>query len=296
MVDLKVAEKHLLIGDCPKCGRRTFVVYEHERMGKICFPKPKSCIIFYPYGKPITQQTKGNYTISAFYKAMNRLEKRKLTKTLYRGNKENRRFVGLTFLGLMVYLQNSSDRFEDKNKLEKALEHYSELLPFSSSWLNLCEILGAKKCLEQLRNTVENFVSFEEKLCKLGSLGRQFVTYVQMPSIFDLFEEQQKPKVLLKKDAKLTEFLGSSEAIDLRRSYIAHLLIQDFNDSVVKGYNKKIKDHIEELESERELALLENREIKDNPIMFNRLKEFFPKYASLEYVFTGMFVKNLLWN
>jgi len=29
------------IGDCPKCGRRTFVVYAHKKMGKTSLAKPK---------------------------------------------------------------------------------------------------------------------------------------------------------------------------------------------------------------------------------------------------------------
>jgi hypothetical protein len=36
--------------------------------------------------------------------------------------------------------------------------------------------------------------------------------------------------------------------------------------------------------------------ISSNPLFKGgRLKEFFPKFASIEYFFTGMFVENLLW-
>lgn len=39
------------------------------------------------------------------------------------------------------------------------------------------------------------------------------------------------------------------------------------------------------------------RKVSSDPLFKGeRLKEFFPKYANIEYFFTGMFVENLLWN
>ena len=47
--------------------------------------------------------------------------------------------------------------------------------------------------------------------------------------------------------------------------------------------------------SEGELAFFEDRKIEDNRLFPDRLKEFFPKYAPLKYMFTGLFIHELIW-
>jgi len=53
-----------------------------------------------------------------------------------------------------------------------------------------------------------------------------------------------------------------------------------------------------ELESsEKELAYFEKRKTsQDSLFKGKRLADFLPKYTSIEYFFTGMFVETLLWH
>jgi hypothetical protein len=89
--------------------------------------------------------------------------------------------------------------------------------------------------------------------------------------------------------------LKSNEALVLRNSYIAYLAVHNIWQLSGKNF-RDIESH-NSLKSETELAYFENRQIDSNPLFKgDRLLEFFPKYASIEYFFTGMFVENLLWN
>ncbi|MHA2347732.1 MAG: hypothetical protein ACXACP_13515, partial [Candidatus Hodarchaeales archaeon] len=50
------------------------------------------------------------------------------------------------------------------------------------------------------------------------------------------------------------------------------------------------------LDSEKELAYFEKRETGSNHLFRgNRLKEYFPKYAGIEFFFTGLFTEKFLW-
>lgn len=94
---------------------------------------------------------------------------------------------------------------------------------------------------------------------------------------------------------KVSKYLKSNEALVLRGSYIAYLAME--NISQLSGKSFRDIESYDSLESETELAFLENRQVDSNPLFKGeRLLEFLPRYACIEYFFTGTFVENLLWN
>ena len=79
----------------------------------------------------------------------------------------------------------------------------------------------------------------------------------------------------------------------MRKAYISFLAIQDILD--LAEDRLRINDS-EKFRSEGELAFFEKRGIADSPLFQNeRLKEIFPEYAEMKYVFTGSLMSRLLW-
>jgi len=101
---------------------------------------------------------------------------------------------------------------------------------------------------------------------------------------------------VLVRDEDITKYLRGKEAASLRDAYIAYLITKDIQ-RLSRESKDDVKRLLNELESEKELAYFEKRQVGPNPIFKGgRLKEFLPKYAGIEYFFTGMFVENLLWS
>jgi len=97
------------------------------------------------------------------------------------------------------------------------------------------------------------------------------------------------------RNAKVVEFLKKPENTMLLNSYIAYLAIYDLN-KIAKLTEKELALAQSEIDSEKELAYFEHRKAGTNSLFTKeRLKEFFPRYSSIEYVFTGLFVHNLIW-
>ena len=81
--------------------------------------------------------------------------------------------------------------------------------------------------------------------------------------------------------------------IELRNAYIAYLAREDI---LAYLMGKLRLDSLEDWWSEKELARMENREIQEKPLFLNqRLHEIFPRFASMEFLFTGMLMDTLLW-
>jgi hypothetical protein len=79
------------------------------------------------------------------------------------------------------------------------------------------------------------------------------------------------------------------------RAYIAYLITKDiWKLSLLKG--EEISQTTHELNSEKEFRFFKPDLARQYSLFKDgRLKDYVPDYASLNYFFTGLFVKNLIW-
>jgi len=193
--------------------------------------------------------------------------------------------VGLTFLGLVFYLQNLRDIREGfSEKLKNSLNHYKTLVPLFAHWESLESRFGTEKCTETFEKTVKDFRLWKAEF-RIRRLDLKY----------DSFEVQTSENEY-RRDERASEYLASPELTTLRNCYIAFLALHDLH--LLSGESTEEANKIvSSLASERELSYFEKRNVGFNCLFDGeRLKEFFPKYAGIECVFTGMFVKDLLWN
>jgi len=229
---------------------------------------------------PIRNNNISVFSDSAFYQAVKKLEEKELVKRRKQSSDVNKFFIELTFFGLLVYLVN----IDDEDRYRKALYYYSKLFPFSLVWNDLTDTVGVNKCFDTLQHTVDN-LHLVELIISLDS-DKGHLTYAQTSSIKDI--SKPKPKGYISRDPKVVKFLRSENGLDLKNSYIMHLFIEDLN-------NKKFLEIESDLNPDKELAYIEGKQIEDNSV-FKRATEFYPEYVDAEHVFTGIFVKKLLWN
>lgn len=224
-------------------------------------------------------------------KIVKRLEKKGLVRTRKdTSGPRTQKIVELTFTGLMLYLQNS----DDKLRLEYAFKYCRDLIPFSTLWKSMTKKLGEKKCIMALEKTVKEFVDIGKAKFRIRPMKLKFEGFLESPRM--LMREAPEVDTIREIDTDIAQYLRSKEALLLKNSYIAYLIVHDI--PTLSGESREtIEKMISKLESEKELAYLEDRNVGTD-LLFkgDRLREYIPKYASIEYFFTGMFVKNLLWN
>jgi hypothetical protein len=196
--------------------------------------------------------------------------------------------IGLTFLGLMFYLQNLEKSGRDRNeKTKHALDNYRTLLPFSEQWNSLTKDLGEDKCMRAFSKTVREFVDIRNVKSEVPSTNQVFDGFLKRP-LYPPDNAEEDTKSTRERDSKVAGCLKMKEMSLLRDCYIAYLAVNDINESS--------EENREEPESERELAFFENSKLSSSSVSKGgRIKEFLPKYSGIEYFFTGMFVENLLW-
>jgi len=143
---------------------------------------------------------------------------------------------------------------------------------------------GTEKCTETFEKTVKDFRLWKAEF-RIRRLDLKY----------DSFEVQTSENEY-RRDERASEYLASPELTTLRNCYIAFLALHDLH--LLSGESTEEANKIvSSLASERELSYFEKRNVGFNCLFDGeRLKEFFPKYAGIECVFTGMFVKDLLWN
>jgi len=240
--------------------------------------------------KLVELQNPKSYQRTSIYKIVKKL----LAKNLVKLSKDTsgsrtKTIVEPTFQGFILYLQNPLE----EGKLEKVLEHYSYVFPFSNKWESMVTVLGKEKCLQALERTIKDFVEIRRARFLLRPL-KKFEGFLESPKMMD--REVPHAEVTREKDSDVSHFLNSKDGTLLKKSYIAYLIVHDIDR--LSGESKEQAERIiSKLESEKELTYLEGRRTDAN-LLFNgsKLKEFLPEHTDLEHFFTGMFVKNLLWN
>lgn len=202
---------------------------------------------------------------------------------------EEREAVGLTFLGIMFYLQHLEDTEKGiGERINHTLKHYSNLIPFSTEWRSLTEHLGDRKCKKALEDTIKEFRLHKARF-NVRSLNLKFDSYAKR-----FLRNEVTSNVEYERDKKASDFLGTGEANILMHSYIAYLALEDLG--LLSGKTiKDMREMHETLKSEEELAYFEKRKTDHNSLFCGeRLKEFLPEYSSMEHFFTGMFVESLI--
>jgi hypothetical protein len=262
-------------------GTRSIYAIAHKARD---FPEINATLSPSSWKRPVKRL---RYDYHFVYSKVRELVKKGLVQTRSFNNQEPK--VGLTFLGLIFYLQNLKDVQKGPfEKLKHVLRNYRTLIPLFTNWELMTKQLGTEKCNKAFNETITDFKLSKAKF-RIRPINLAFHGFLKNSG----FTKALTPEY--ERVEKVSEYLKSNEALVLRNSYIAYLAVHNIRQ--LSGKNlRDIKSH-NSLESEVELAYFENRQISSNPLFKgDRLLELFPKYASIEYFFTGIFVENLLWN
>jgi hypothetical protein len=254
-----------------------------------------------------------DYYRSTIDDSIRKLEDKSLVKILDKVSKRTR-IAGLTFSGLIWYLQNAKGGFthifDYYSKLfplrtvKKHLlcEEYENLLPFLPLWKSMSKTLGEAMCIEKLEKTAKDFFAIEHTKLKIEALDIEVEEYLQLPppswmKMLDLeYYNRFTQRCNGERNQKVVNFLKKPENLKLLNSYIAYLAMYDLSE-ISKLSREEIIKVQSNLNSEIELAYFEGREIGVNSILSKeRLLEYFPRYSEIQYLFTGMFVHDLIWS
>jgi len=264
-------------------------------LGKKSRTMPEISSSFGNYGWESYPGEKKRYDYRVIYSKAKTLMEKNLVEHFSENREEHK--LKLTFLGLLFYLQNLKASKESRQPRSKHVssDDYLKILssrysaiPVFSNWKTIVKKLKPKKTCRALEDTVRNFTVVRAHF-KVRPLGLEFKGFLKASDPLKTLASGYK------KDGKVSELLKDREAIMLRDSHIAYLAVDSIKS--IAGKNLDQISIFTNLESEIELAYFENRQIDSSPLFRGkRLLEFFPKYAGIEYFFTGMFVENLLWS
>lgn len=299
MLDMEESEINILWALCKK-GPKSIYALKEKMKFELQLSWPKRVWIQLPdilTASEAKEMVKNlmkpkSYQRTSIHKVVNKLSVKNLVEiTRDTSGARIRTIVKPTFQGLVLYLQNP---FE-KARLDSIFEHYSEMIPFSDKWDSMENQLGREKCMKALEQTVQDFVDILQAKFQTRHLNLVFEGFLESPPML-MRGIPEDVVITRERDNDAAKYLESKEALALRNSYIAYLAVHDIR--ILFGASREeTEELLPGLESENELAYFEKRQVGVNPLFKgNRLKEFFPKYASIEWFFTGMFVKNLLWH
>jgi len=232
------------------------------------------------------------YDYSYIHRNTNKLKEMELVE--FRedlSGKHLRKLVDLNFRGMNVFLIAWEDYAEEtKKSIEAAIAENPQFFPFSNQLNEIEEIVGKELLFKKLISTawdVANGDNIEVQIDHL-SLGFSAFFYRFIPPGRFFPKTDFKGK---ERNKKFAEFLASQD--ELKKAYISFLAIQDIID--LEEDRLEI-DELKNFRSERELAFFEKRDLStDSLFPKQRLREIFPKYAEMKYVFAGSLMNRLLW-
>lgn len=255
---------------------------------KLTKPMKQAGILFARTGRDrLIEEKKKSYYWDFVRKTIDKLQKEGIVTTRTDPkNKRNPTIVELTFQGVVLYLRESTD----KKRFIQATKHYPQYLPFSKNLEMLNKRFGQGLVYNALEQATKTFVDVRQAAFRIRPLNFEFQGFIE-----DIFVSGDAIKVLRGKNEKMAKLLQEQHVSVLRDSYIGYLAVHDLM-RLMKQNKKNVEELLPNLDSEKELAYFERREVGSNSLFKgDRLKELFPKYASVEYFLTGMFVENLLW-
>jgi DNA-binding PadR family transcriptional regulator len=192
--------------------------------------------------------------------------------------------VSITLPGLIYYLQLTG-----LNLIMQNLSKHENLMPFLKYWEDITKETPCAK--EVLWKTIDNFNGVQEAEFLIDSFKFNFKSYLE--SDIRLWRKESTMLDMKYRNNILDNYLRNNE--ELRNSYIAYLALLDIR-TLTRVANSEIKNYTPKLKSEQEFSLLEDKPLHSYPLFQGGLiKEFFPKYGSIEYFFTGLFLYNLIW-
>lgn len=226
----------------------------------------------------------------------------------YPFQKSSVRIIGLTFGGLMWYFREVGKptrkkdivdfffrRFKEpydfksrRRRNRFVLESHKELVPFCSLWYEMVQEIG-EECMDRFSTTVDNFYVGDKVSLKIEPLGLEIKSYQNYSG--ELVEGVFFPR---SNRQLVVNYLGKEESIMLREAYIAYLVSEDFK-RLGNMDESEIRSRIPRLKSVTELENLEKSRESFHLFSEKGLSRFFPKYESIGYFFTGLFIFNLLW-
>ena len=239
-----------------------------------------------PRGKreKLFPKRKSDETVPFEYKRILRHANNLVNMNLLQLKKLNRKnILSLTFNGFYIYLQ---DRIKTDQHFDTAIRSNSGLLPFSEYWNEIVQIVGQNVTSQGLREAV--YQQIYRSSSKIKQIDLEFEHFLVEPRpIFPQIVERK-----LNKD--FIDFL--SKNLVLRNSYVSYLATHDIFFLTSKKKWSEIDSYLSKLESEKALAFFEKRSIHDKSLFMSgiRLREFFPRFATVEYFFTGMLMEKLL--
>jgi len=226
-----------------------------------------------------------NRTLAYEYKRVLRHAKNLVQKGLLQSEKlERRDILSLTFDGFHAYLQDKSEEYEH---LDRAIKSNSKLLPFAKYWSEIAQIVGENVVSQGLVKAVSHQIF--RSPARIEKIKLEFDSFLVEPKpIFPQTEEKKLNK-------EFADFL--SKNLEMRNSYVSYLATHDIFFLTSEKKWSEIDSCLDNLESEKALAFFEKRNIHNKPIFIpgTRLKEFFPRFATIEFFFTGMLMEKVLW-
>ncbi len=184
----------------------------------------------------------------------------------------------------------------DKTDSEKQKIENRKLVPFVDFWDFIIKNLkdGEKKCFMALAKTIKDFSGIRKVRFVAKPQKAEFNGYLET-GILDLRTYGDQTNVTIERDEQVANLLKNDKLASLVQAYLAYLITKDIERmSNIGGKNSLEKASI--LDSEREFAYF--RPERANHVSLFRdgvLNDYVPKFATLEYFFTGLFVKNLLY-
>lgn len=265
---------------------------------KACYPPVKDIAAeLSPYGSEVSERKRKDkpYFYAQIYNSVRELERKGLVKTSKdTGGGRAKRKVELTFAGIILFLRIFPlETKMERSKAKKVVNIYPHILPFSAEWDKISKILDEEKAFDLLKEAAKSFRFVQKVTFNLTRLNLEFEGYLRRPPIGRV--PIQIPGTVSRKDRnrKFAEFLAANNK--LLKAYISYLAVYDiaFLSYVHPG---EVENWIDKLWCERELASFEERPVQTNSLFSGqRLREFFPRYAALNYFFTGLFMESLLW-
>jgi len=206
---------------------------------------------------------------------------------LLQSKRKKKYILALTFDGFHIYLQNTFVQEPDREAkhLDEAITANSKLLPFAKYWNEIVSIVGKNVAHRSTAEAIHQ------------RIFRYSVNIGEINFRFDSFLTKHKPtfpKISKRKqDIELVNFVSGS--LELRNSYVAYLAVHDILSLTSQEKWSKRDLHLNNLESEKALAFFEKRDISSKPLFGSgtRLKEFLPKFATVENFFTGLLMEKL---
>jgi DNA-binding PadR family transcriptional regulator len=201
-----------------------------------------------------------------------------------------KKLVELNFRGMILFLLMLGASAETRKSVRSAVTRHPELLPFSRQWKEIEESVGAESVQKELLHTAWDVAHGSYVKLKIDHLNLKFPAFIY-GFVGPVFHPPKTDFQGKRRNLKVAHLLASHD--DLKKAYISFLAIQDILDLAEGILNI---DDLTKFRSERELAFFEKRDLRANPLFpKERLREIFPKYAEMKYVFTGSLMSRLLW-